>query len=241
MENRVEKIFAEEQEKPEDQRLLVSFILDESGSMESCKEATISGFNEYIGSLKRRRGTIRMTLTQFDSAKVEIIHNDVPIAEVEPLTNETYQPGAATPLYDAIAKTIQVIPEERANVLCIIMTDGEENSSQEYRKEAIQTMIKEKEDKGWTFVYLGANQNAWSTARSIGMSAMSNSANYDFSNQGFTQTFNTLAENTLCYISQTTSFFSDKDKKQMEKMSSGTIEMRLKEDGDLKEFNRIGK
>lgn len=215
MENRVERIFAEEQEKPEEQRLLVSFILDETGSMQSCKEATISGFNEYIGSLKRRRGTIRMTLTKFDSTKVEIVHRDVPIADVESLNADTYCPGAATPLYDAIAKTIREVPEDRANVLCIILTDGEENASREHKKEDIQKMIQEKEDQGWTFVYLGANQDAWSNAQAIGMSFAANSSGYSASDAGYANTFDTLAENTLCYTARTENFFSEADKKHM--------------------------
>ncbi len=215
-EDRVERIFAEEQEKSEEQRLLVNFVLDETGSMESCKDATISGFNEYISSLKRRRGTIRMTLTKFDSTKVEFVHRDAPIAEVDPLNADTYQPGAATPLYDAIAKTIQEVPKERANVLCIIMTDGEENASREYKKEDIVKMIQEKESKGWTFVYLGANQDAWTNAQAIGMSFSGSSSNYNTSDFGIARAYKTLAANTVCYTAQTENFFSEEDKKYMQ-------------------------
>ena len=137
MERRVERIFADEQNMPENERLLVSFILDESGSMSSFEEATISGFNEYIETLKQRRGTLRMTLTKFNSDGINVVYDDKAIGEVVSLNNDTYKPDAVTPLYDAIAKTIQDISEDRNNVLCIIMTDGLENASTEYKREDV--------------------------------------------------------------------------------------------------------
>jgi len=214
MEHRVEKIFADEQNLPENERLLVSFILDETGSMETCKEATISGFNEYIETLKQRRGTIRMTLMKFDSTKMDIVYEDKAIGDIEPLNEDTYRPGAMTPLYDAIAKTIQDIPEDRDNVLCIIMTDGLENASQEYKREDIFKMIKEKEEQGWSFVFLGANQDSWQTGQSIGLS-QGNVADYSNSDIGMGNTFNVLANNTMCYTAQTGSYFSEDDKRIM--------------------------
>ena len=219
MENRVERIFADEKNMPENERLLVSLILDESGSMEGCKTATISGFNEYISELKRRRGTIRMTLTKFDSSRIETVYADTAITDVVPLNTDTYTPGAATPLYDAIAQTIRDIPEDRENVLCIIMTDGNENASREHTKETVQKMIQEKEDKGWTFVYLGANQDSWSNAQSIGMSSMGSTSNYSANDAGIMNTFSALTRNTMCYsrrMETGTNFFSDEDKKSMQ-------------------------
>ena len=32
---------------------VVGFVLDESGSMEGVRESTVTGFNEYLGSLKK--------------------------------------------------------------------------------------------------------------------------------------------------------------------------------------------
>jgi hypothetical protein len=215
MNNRVERIFAEEQEKPEEQRLLVSFILDETGSMLSCKEATISGFNEYIETLKQRRGTLRMTLTKFNSSRIEKTYEDKPIGEVEPLNADTYQPDDTTPLYDAIGQTIRGI-NNRSNVLCIIMTDGLENASREYKREDIFKMIKEKEDEGWSFVFLGANQDSWATGQALGFAA-GNVADYCESGFGMSNTFNVLANNTMCYSAQTKNYFSGDDRKLMTK------------------------
>ncbi len=214
MERRVERIFADEQNMPENERLLVSFILDESGSMSSCEEATISGFNEYIETLKQRRGTLRMTLTKFNSDGINVVYDDKAIGEVVSLNNDTYKPDAVTPLYDAIAKTIQDISEDRNNVLCIIMTDGLENASTEYKREDVFKMIKEKQDLGWSFVFLGANQDSWQTGRALGLSS-GNVANYIQSGAGLANTFDVLAENTIGYCAQTKSYFSEDDRKIM--------------------------
>ena len=47
-------------------KTLVNFILDKSGSMYNAQEATISGFNEYLGTLKEDKD-ILLSLTLFDT------------------------------------------------------------------------------------------------------------------------------------------------------------------------------
>ena len=43
----------------------------------------------------------------------------------------------------------------------IIFTDGDENQSREWDRNSIAQLIKSKETEGWTFVFLGANQDAF--------------------------------------------------------------------------------
>lgn len=43
----------------------------------------------------------RFTLIKFDSNRPAVVHRAVSITAVPDLTDETYQPGAATPLIDA--------------------------------------------------------------------------------------------------------------------------------------------
>lgn len=51
---------------------LVTFLLDETGSMESIKDDTIGGFNSYVDSLRdETHGKVRFTLLKFDSRRVE--------------------------------------------------------------------------------------------------------------------------------------------------------------------------
>ncbi len=53
------------------------------------------------------------------------------------------------------------------SVLVTIITDGEENSSEEYTGRAIATIIDELKKKGWMFTYIGANQDVVSVAMTI--------------------------------------------------------------------------
>ena len=164
-------------------KTLVIFLLDETGSMESYKEATINGFNEYLQSLKKDGKDTLFTLTRFNSDKIETPYSAVPISEVEELTDETYRPDAMTPLYDAIAKTVRKTEEalkgkrSKPKILFVIQTDGLENASREHDRKAIFQMIEAKKAEKWMFVYLGADQDAWDVGTSIGIPG-SNTMNY---------------------------------------------------------------
>ena len=146
----------------------ISFILDETGSMMSIKDKTISDFKEYLQQIKSFKGVF--TLTKFNSNKVEVVYTKS-IKEVPELTAETYNPVDSTPLYDAIGKTVKELErdENKQELLVVILTDGEENASKEYDKKAITALMKEKESKGWTFVYLGVGQAAWVEGHKLGM------------------------------------------------------------------------
>lgn len=149
------------------------FILDRSGSMESCRDDTIGGFNSFVNSQKAFGGT--MTLIQFDHEYLES-YRDKPIDEVVPLTTTTFEPRGSTALLDAIGKTIKNTKTDKPTV--IILTDGQENSSHRYTKSHIKDLIEQKTKDGWTFMYLGANQDAFAEAGSMGI-APAMTMNYD--------------------------------------------------------------
>ncbi len=164
--------------KTKEKETLISFILDETGSMESVKSQTISGFNEYIETLQKDKTfqKAKFTLTKFNSEKVEIVHNGVAIGKVSLLTDATYQPDNTTPLYDAIGRTIQSI-KSKGSVLMVIQTDGQENASIEFTQRSIFDMIAEKKKEGWTFAFLGADMDAYAASSAIGI-PKGNTANY---------------------------------------------------------------
>jgi hypothetical protein len=60
----------------------------------------------------------------------------------------------------------------------VILTDGQENSSHNFTKSHIKDLIEQKTKDGWTFAYLGANQDAFAEAGSIGI-APGCTMNYD--------------------------------------------------------------
>ena len=192
---------------PQQQVMLVSIVLDETGSMQACKDATISGFNEYLTTLRQIVGDVRVTLTKFNSEKTEVVYAGQPLLHVRDLTDRSYQPVANTPLYDAIAAAIKATQQARKShpdsaVLFVIQTDGQENSSKQYDQEQIVKLIKAREKDGWTFVYLGANQDAWKVGQSLGM-ARANTMSYTHTTTD--AAFKSLRSATLCYASQHTS------------------------------------
>src|SRR5262249_3835841 len=160
-----------------DPRTLVTFLLDESGSMESIKEDTIDGFNSYLGSLKAEAAPIDFTLIKFDSRRIEKVCVAVPVSQVAELTMESHQPGASTPLIDAAYKTIKAVEKSltgsNPKVGRSIQTDGPETASPDHTGDAHNTLIKEKTAAGWQFNFLGTGIDAYDTGARMGVAAMS--------------------------------------------------------------------
>ena len=163
-------------------KLNISFVLDETGSMYPFKEETIAGFNKYLKEVKKERKgkDTSFTLTLFNTAYTEVLYDAIPLKDVEKLNNDTYNPDHATPLYDAIGKTISSLEKSvgKDKAIVVIFTDGEENASTEWTLDGIRKKIEEKQGDGWAFVYLGANQDAWQVGSSMGVDT-SNISTYD--------------------------------------------------------------
>ena len=152
------------------------FLLDRSGSMEMCWDDTIGGFNAFVADQKNVRPEDTLTLVQFDHEIIKTFEN-VKLHSVQPLTRETFVPRGTTALLDAIGSVLTVDPPS-GSVLFIILTDGEENASKTYTKAHIKDLMKQKQKDGWSVMYLGANQDAFAEAGSIGI-AKADTLNYD--------------------------------------------------------------
>lgn len=186
--------------KVERQTVHVAVILDESGSMESCRQQTIDGFNEYFRLLKQDQDVdYLVSLTKFDacagSPTCREVFSAKKVEDVLNLDASSYSPRGGTPMYDAIGQTVNKIDGATADkFLVVILTDGEENSSTEFDKDSIKKLIATKETLGnWTFVYLGANQDAWAEASKMGIHT-ANAVNYSTAHMGA----------TMCYTADAT-------------------------------------
>ncbi|MDY4626247.1 MAG: hypothetical protein SO442_06535 [Prevotella sp.] len=153
-------------------------ILDESGSMSMVRDATISGCNETlisIRNLQKEQSDIRqfVSIFCFDSSHSRYIFHDTPVDEVRDMTREDYSPSACTPLYDAIGYTVLQLfrkinrQEGKGNVT--IITDGYENASRKWTLPLVQELIATLKKKGWVFSFIGANIDVKSTANSLGI------------------------------------------------------------------------
>jgi hypothetical protein len=147
-----------------------SVILDRTGSMDSIREDTIGGFNGFLREQQAQPSPATLTLVQFDSQDpYEVLQKFAPIGQVPPLTPATYVPRASTPLFDAIGRGINDLAarldamgaEQRpARIVFVIVTDGQENASQEFTGEKVRAMLDERRKAGWQFVFLSADEKA---------------------------------------------------------------------------------
>lgn len=159
-------------------KTLVCFVLDETGSMLSYKQQTIDGYNEYIDGLRKEK-KFSIMLTRFNKIAINIGAPE-PIAKATKLDHENYRPDQLTPLYDAIGQTIrkaETLQDDYKATLFVIMTDGLENASKEFTMKGIFDLIEEKAKNGWTFAYLGANQDAYIESEKVGIPKI-NTMNY---------------------------------------------------------------
>ena len=148
----------------QERKTIIEFLLDETGSMTSVWDQTINGFNSFIETQKTQPGECYLTLTTFDTIGIKTPYTDLPISNVPLLNRETYTPRASTNLFDAIGSRISElesrIKNQDVNVLFVIMTDGEDNSSKEYTADTIKTKINFKQENAkWSFVFLGSSSN----------------------------------------------------------------------------------
>lgn len=163
-------------------KTLIVVILDESGSMNNKLNDVLGGFNCFLAAQKKIDvDEARFIMVKFNST-VNIVHLCKDIKSIPDLNSETYQPDGWTALYDAIAEGVRLAEKaktEDERVICVIMTDGEENSSRKTTLAQVRKLITEHENLGdWTFTYIGENPEKWAaeTGHSLGNVASYNHA-----------------------------------------------------------------
>lgn len=142
------------------------FVLDRSGSMASCRDDTIGGFNTFVDAQKDLGGT--MTLYLFDH-EIQTLYENKPISEVEPLTSNTFVPRGSTALYDAIGHAV-TSTKVNDQTMFIILTDGHENASKNYSKTALKELVSIFKEYGAQFIFLGADEESFDDANLLGIS-----------------------------------------------------------------------
>jgi len=160
-------------EPKQKQKVLVNFVQDRSGSMEEQWEETLNGFKVFVENLQRDEAVdYKFSLTTFDTL-VETPVVAAAIAKVDRDQLRLHGPRGGTALYDAVGMTIEATDKNRAGadkIICVIVTDGFENSSREWTKELLNKAIDEKIKAGdWTFTYLGTQPETWDDAAAIGL------------------------------------------------------------------------
>ena len=93
----------------------IAFVLDRSGSMKSCQQAAIDGFNQFLTDQQKTDGLAKLTVVLFDDEYLVPI-SSIPVEEVVSLTDDTYQPRGCTALLDAIGQTIDNLGQRLAEL-----------------------------------------------------------------------------------------------------------------------------
>jgi hypothetical protein len=162
---------------PNQNLTLIAFLLDRSGSMQSIKSDVVGGFDAFLTEQRSGDGECRVTLAQFDN-EYEVVYHALPVGDAPPLE---LNPRNSTALLDSMGKLITDTAAEitalgeddkPGSVIVAIMTDGMENSSREWSRPAIKSLVEQQTNEfGWQFLYLGADQDAVEVGKDLGVRA----------------------------------------------------------------------
>lgn len=201
----------------------IMLLIDRSGSMNTIQRSAEDGINEFIRGQatppKGRRVDIR--IAEFDT-EYDTVQK---LKRATASATYTLVPRGGTSLLDAMGRAITefgaelaAMPEDKRPgvVILAVMTDGEENSSQEYNWETVKSMVERQErDYAWQILYLGANQDAIAVAGNLGIQRK-RSMTYAASAAGTRSSYNSVSN----YVNTASGLkpgaqpagFSDKDR-----------------------------
>ena len=182
------------------------FILDRSGSMSGLEGDTIGGYNSFLEKQKKEEGECLVSTVLFNQY-TKVVHDRIPLNEVEKMTEKDYFASGCTALIDAMGGAIhhirnvhKYIREEDVpeHTIFVIITDGLENASKRYSSGQVKQMVSEQQEKGWEFLFLGANIDAVETARSYGI-RRENATDYVCDEEGVSGNFSVLSKTVSEY------------------------------------------
>jgi hypothetical protein len=159
-------------------------LLDRTGSMEPIWSEALSSVNAYADGLASLDGGPRVdadiTLAAFDAQdglQFDVLRKDIDASEWRDVTNKEISPRGMTPLYDAIGRMVSLAEKDKPEkAVIVIMTDGEENSSQEMTKASAKAALDRVRAKGWEVVFLGTEFSNFDDATGVGQTASRNMA-----------------------------------------------------------------
>jgi hypothetical protein len=145
--------------------ILIGMLVDRSGSMSIHRTEMEDGLNSFIVEQASMPGDAGVMLAQFDD-RYEVLW---PMQSLHGLEGQRYKltPRGGTALFDSIGRFIHEINETLAEenswrpVICVIVTDGQENGSKEWARDQVKEWIRhQREVYKWEFIFLGANLDA---------------------------------------------------------------------------------
>jgi hypothetical protein len=179
----------------------LALVVDRSGSMADIKDDAQGGINTLIAEQFAEDGQLTVTLSQFDDNFEDVVR----------MSGKPFQyalaPRGTTALLDAVGKEITRTSQELealptalrpSKVLFVVVTDGQENASQEFTLKSVKESIEaQRKDHGWTFQFIGAEETAWQ-GRAMGM----NSASFKRTDKGQRGAYKSMNDSMKTYRKQ---------------------------------------
>lgn len=132
----------------------VYLLLDRSASMESQWNEALGSINGYVNNLPPET---RVMVATFDTVSYDVVRYTT-AAEFSKLTREDAMPRGGTPLYDSAARMMwRILDDKPERAIFVVMTDGEENNSHNFKQADVKALTKRLEDKKYEVIFLGAN------------------------------------------------------------------------------------
>lgn len=159
-------------------RHAIALIVDRSGSMERIVTEAQQAIDEFVAEQSKLGGEVLWTIVFFNKEYDRPIFNQVGSTFEVPL-----EPRGMTALHDAVGRTVddlgaafEAMPEDErpSKVIVATITDGQENSSEEYTAAQVAERVKRQTDEWqWEFHFLGAGMNRWRAEKISGVMGMS--------------------------------------------------------------------
>ena len=149
-------------------------LIDRSGSMSSMIDESVAGYNNFIDAQRKLEGSARVTLATFDD-RFEYVLKAEPLSKTKKITQAQVKPRGMTALRDSLGTLItqqyqRISVEDWADkVIVVVLTDGNDNSSKEYDQTSIKALVESYSTRGWEFIFLGANIDAYSQGSALGI------------------------------------------------------------------------
>jgi uncharacterized protein YegL len=163
---------------PNKNKTEIVVIIDRSGSMNTMRDDAIGGFNAFIARQKELPGEASVTVSLFDH-EYTLLYDGVDIHDVKPLDDTNYVPRGSTALYDAVGRTIHDVrarikatesKKRPANVIVMVITDGQENCSREFQGSSVKELIEEQRNKSkWEVLFIGADESSLRDRQAMGI------------------------------------------------------------------------
>jgi hypothetical protein len=185
-------------------QLHVAVVLDRSSSMGCVRAETISGTNEQFSVLREdpRAKENLVSLFVFNE-NVGSVFLDQPADSLQDIGEGDYHPNGMTAMYDAVGEAIRHIRKgfKKGNsALVVVINDGMENASMHFDAGKISSQVTELQESGWTFTYIGANQDLAQVQKDLGID-VGNMISYQATNTGTLDMHQTVAGATRSYVS----------------------------------------